>query len=204
MLFVLIFLLEACQSKQHKENLKDSNTPEPAEINSTVQVFSDTVYKTSSGKAFRIKCIIQGKSLMDITVSGEGFEHSNDSTILSGVDPLTTVLLGDLNQDGFDEIYLVTTSTGSGSYGTIYDISSNKDLSYSPIHIPEISESDLNDASLFSGYMGHDSIYLSNTKLMRKFPVYREGDANCCPTGGTRTLVYGLYQGEASWILKIE
>jgi hypothetical protein len=52
--------------------------------------------------------------------------------------------------------------------------------------------------------MGHDSIYFSNNRMYRKFPVYKEGDANCCPTGGDKTLSYQLKAGEATWKLEIE
>jgi hypothetical protein len=51
--------------------------------------------------------------------------------------------------------------------------------------------------------MGHDSIFIANKKLFRKFPIYKDGDEQCCPTGGTRTLNYLLTKGEASWILEI-
>ena len=73
-----------------------------------------------------------------------------------------------------------------------------------PIYIPEISEKDLLPEGVFYGYMGHDSIYISDNKIHRKFPIYKDGDANCCPSGGNKTLGYELKQGEASWILKLE
>ncbi len=36
---------------------------------------------------------------------------------------------------------------------------------------------------------------------MRRFPVYREGDTNAAPSGGTRQLQYRLEPGEAGWLL---
>jgi hypothetical protein len=36
---------------------------------------------------------------------------------------------------------------------------------------------------------------------MRKFPIYLDGDPNCCPTGGHSTIIYDLKAGEASWKL---
>ena len=80
----------------------------------------------------------------------------------------------------------------------------NRDLSLTPIYIPEISENDLLPDGAFYGYMGHDSIYVSHNKIYRKYPIYKDGDANCCPSGGNKTLGYVLQQGEASWILNIE
>jgi len=52
--------------------------------------------------------------------------------------------------------------------------------------------------------MGHDSVYIEGSRLYRKFPVYKEGDANCCPSGGTKTIKYTLKKGEASWQLVID
>ena len=164
----------------------------------------DNKYRTSTGKTFVIWSETKGQSLMDIKLMGKGFQNMNDTILIKDTDPLTQVFLLDLNKDGFDEIYLITTSAGSGSYASIYGFSSNRDLSFSPIYVPEITESDLKDESLFAGYMGHDSIYSTENRLMRTFPVYKDGDANCCPTGGFRILFYKIHPGEASWVLKID
>jgi hypothetical protein len=40
------------------------------------------------------------------------------------------------------------------------------------------------------------------TSLVRRFPVYRSGDSNAKPTGGTRQVTYKLVPGEAMWQLK--
>jgi hypothetical protein len=40
--------------------------------------------------------------------------------------------------------------------------------------------------------------------LARRFPVYRPGDSNARPTGGTRQLTYRLVPGETGWILKLD
>jgi hypothetical protein len=68
-------------------------------------------------------------------------------------DPISDVFTADLDGNGFDEIYIVTTAAGSGSYGTILGFASNKDKSLSMIHFPEVREGD----ETFEGYMGHDT-----------------------------------------------
>ena len=40
--------------------------------------------------------------------------------------------------------------------------------------------------------------------LVQRFPVYKEGDANAEPTGGTRQLQYKLEPGEAGWVLRVD
>jgi len=52
------------------------------------------------------------------------------------------------------------------------------------------------------GYMGHDRFQVKGAYLVRRFPVYREGDANARPSGGERRIAYELVQGEASWQLR--
>ena len=38
--------------------------------------------------------------------------------------------------------------------------------------------------------------------LVRRFPIYKAGDANVKATGGTRQICYRLKPGEAGWILR--
>ena len=40
--------------------------------------------------------------------------------------------------------------------------------------------------------------------LVRRFPVYKDGDSNAAPTGGVRQLQYKLKPSEANWQLKLD
>ena len=160
------------------------------------------VLTTKSGKVFELTGQSNSDGMYDYHIVPKGFEFTKDTFIVSDADPLSKVFLEDLDDNGFEEIYLITTSVGSGSYGNIYGYSSNSDSSVTPIYLPPIHENDLAPGALFEGYMGHDSIYLDKGKLMRQFPIYLEGDPNCCPTGGQATIVYNLAPGEASWQLR--
>jgi hypothetical protein len=156
-------------------------------------------YKTKTGKTIIIsETHPVGRSLSTIEISTKGFEHNYAETY-EDRDPISDVLVADLDGNGFDEIYIITTSAGSGSYGTVLGFASNKDKSLSRIHFPDQEEGEK-----FEGYMGHDTFKIEDQKLVRIFPVYREGDTNKNPTGGKRKLVYSLYPGEAMWQLKIE
>ena len=158
------------------------------------------MYKTKTGKTIIItETHPAGQSLSTIKISTKGFEHEY-LEIYEDRDPISDVLLADLDSNGFDEIYIITTSAGTGSYGTVLGLASNKDRSLSLINFPEIEEKEGN----FEGYMGHDTIRIENQKLVRTFPIYNKGDTNQKPTGGTRKLIYGLYPGEAMWQLKVE
>ena len=156
-------------------------------------------YVTRSGKSLYIEeTHPQGQSLSHILLKSSGFEH-NLSETFEDRDPIKSVYIGDLDGNGFDEFYIITISSGSGSYGNIIAFASNKDKSLSIIHFPTVLEGD----DRFSGYMGHDNFYISENKLIRSFPIFLLSDKNSNPTGGKRQLTYELYPVEASWQLKI-
>ena len=102
----------------------------------------------------------------------------------------------DLNSDGRPELFLYVTSAGSGSYGSVMAWSASKTHTLLPITMPELS------GKWAQGYMGHDQFAVVETTLMRRFPVYRPGDSNAKPTGGTRQISYKLVAGEAGYQLK--
>ena len=157
-------------------------------------------YETRTGKTIIVsETQPAGGSLSTIEITSRGFEH-NFQAVYEDRDPISDVFVADLDGNGFDEVYIITTSAGSGSYGTVLGFASNKDRSLSMINFPEIQTGDEN----FEGYMGHDTFKIEDQKLVRIFPVYNEGDTNEKPTGGRRKLVYGLYPGEAMWQLRIE
>jgi len=157
-------------------------------------------YSTKTGKKIIIKQTHPaGRSLATIEVRTEGFEH-NFREVFEDRNPISEVLAADLDDNGFDEIYIATTAAGSGGYGTILGFASNRDKSLSMVHFPERQEGEAH----FAGYMGHDSFTIEDRKLVRMFPIYNKGDTNEKPTGGWRKLTYVLVKGEAMWQLRVE
>ena len=90
--------------------------------------------------------------------------------------------VADLDADGSPEIYVYVQSAGSGSYGSLVAFAANKKKSLSDIYLPPIAD----DPKASKGYMGHDEFRVVENTLVRRFPVYRDGDANAKPTGGMR------------------
>ena len=86
---------------------------------------------------------------------------------------------------------------GSGA-GSLVAYAANRRKSLSEIYLPPLAE----DPVASKGYMGHDEFRVVESTLVRRFPVYREGDTNAQPTGGTRQVQYKLKAGEAGWILR--
>jgi hypothetical protein len=102
----------------------------------------------------------------------------------------------DLNSDGRPELVLTVVGAGSGSYGSVLAWSASKGHRLLPINLPELTTAQA------KGYMGHDRFAVVETTLVRRFPIYRDGDGNAKPTGGTRQIEYKLVAGEASWQFK--
>ena len=193
---VLAFVVLLCGCGK-KEDSKSSDN----KVIENKLVIND--YKTKSGKGFQVISRKLNESLTDILVIGIGFENSRDTVKFMESEPFNTAFLADLNNDGFEELYIITKSSGSGSYLNIHGVASNKDKSYSNIAIQTISEKDLNEGKDFFGYMGHDKITAEKDTLVREFPVYKQGDTNDKPTGGTRKIYYKLSAGENSYQLKV-
>jgi len=205
MRFILLSLISlyflSCANTSENSSVDDTpDIEQKSEEPTRPAVVEVKNFRTKSKKQFTVVEKKVGESASKITVLGTGFPNSQEIFRLEDIDPKETGFLEDLDDDGFEELYLITRSVGSGSYATIFGYASYKDLSYGPIYIPDPIENDPN----FAGYMGHDRINIIDSQLVREFPVYKEGDTNSEPSGGIRILKYALEKGEASYILKIE
>ena len=215
LIFCICFLslLNSCDRKKSAKNKLDqpnSHTEKPQEKNNGENSeFSNNdnnkviLLETKSGKSFQVSENFISASISNVSIQPKGFAEVNETIILEEIDPVSDIFKVDLDQNNYDELYIITKSTGSGSYATIYGYASNNDKSISPINVPNIAQSDLAPDAIFYGYQGHDSIYISNHKLIRKYPIFKENDENCCPTGGSQSIKYDLVAGESSWRLEV-
>jgi hypothetical protein len=154
---------------------------------------------TLQGVTFRVQCD-NATSENALTVTPLGLEIDN-APIKTEVDgTVTGAEVADLNADGSPELYVYVSSAGSGTYGSLAAWSANRKKSLSAIHLPELAEDPVNG----KGYMGHDEFVVAEQYMVRSFPVYRDGDSNAAPSGGTRQLQYKLEQGEATWQLVVD
>ncbi len=94
--------------------------------------------------------------------------------------------VADLDGNRFPELYIFSTSDGSGSFGRVYAWQfmpeRKADISLPRNWLPEPVQ----------GYMGHDSLWVENNILRRKYPMYWAGDANATSSGGYRIVRYQL------------
>ena len=151
------------------------------------------------GVRFKLNCP-NDSSINTLSIQPAGLEVDN-STIVREVDgSVAGAEVADLNADGSPEVYVYVNSAGSGSYGSLVAYAANKRKSLSEIYLPPLGQ----DAPEARGYMGHDQFAVVENTLVRRFPVYKAGDTNSAPSGGTRQLQYKLVPGEAGWLLKLD
>jgi len=192
----------ACKNEQRKTNKEQIENNEILSIEKPIQEEQKIIFQktlTLQNITFDLSNTGEG-SISQLTIKPKGLEIDNEKITLELEGQVTNAEIEDLNSDGFPEILIYTISAGSGSYGNVIGYSVNNGKSISQIYFPEISEN--NEAG--SGYMGHDEFAIIETTLARRFPIYKDGDTNNNPTGGTRQIEYKLKDGEASRLFVID
>lgn len=196
-LFVLCTLLVSCSfSKKEKSNIADTVVNE--DIDTAKQEASFSRELSYPGSEISFKVDTKGDSLI---IQPSGLSVSNGA-LYHDITGYTVVNaeVGDLNIDGYPEVFVYLTSDGSGSYGQLIGYSVNGGKSVSQVYLPDISGND----EVNKGYMGHDEMAIVENTFCQRFPVYKEGDSNAKPTGGTRQIQYKLVNGETGRVLKID
>ena len=132
-----------------------------------------------------------------VTITPSGLEIDNSPVTRPIEGRVKDAEVADLNVDQSPEIYVYLTSDGGDS---LVALSANKRKSLSDIYLPPLDET----PGAAVGYRGQDAFAVGEGRLLRRFPIYRDGDADTDPTGGMRQLQYGLEPGEAGWRLVVD
>jgi hypothetical protein len=138
-------------------------------------------------------------SMSQLTIAPTGLA-ADTRPIVREVDGVVTMAeISDIDVNGLPEIWVYVQSAGSGSYGSLvaYAVTSKKTLS--EIRLPSVTD----NPTAGKGYMGHDEFRIVENTLVQRFPIYREGDTNAAPSGGTRQLQYTLVPDPPGWVLKL-
>lgn len=194
--------ISSCKNEQGKISRKQVENNEFSGIKNPIKDQQIIVFqKTLTFQNITFEIITTGEgSSSELTIQPIGLEIDNHKIAVELDGQVVDAEIGDLNADGFPEILIYTISAGSGSYGNVIGYAVNNGKSISQIYFPDIAENQ--EAS--SGYMGHDEFTVIETSLARRFPVYRQGDTNNNPTGGTRQIQYKLKDGEAAGLFVID
>lgn len=151
------------------------------------------------GVSFRVVCPNQGAAnRLEIAPQGLTIDNTVVAHDIDGV--VTGAEVADLDIDGSPEVYVYVAAVGGDARGSLVAYGANRGKSMSQIALPEIG----NDARAAAGYRGHDAFAVVENRLVRRFPVYRDGDAPDAPSGGMRQLQYRLVRGEATWQLRVD
>ncbi|WP_461068455.1 hypothetical protein [Spirosoma horti] len=110
---------------------------------------------------------------------------------------VTGAEVADLDNNRFPELYVYSTSDGSGSFGRVYG------WQFLPERKADVTPANWRN-TMPQGYMGHDSLWVERDILCRKFPIYLPGDANAEPSGGYQMMRYKLHPAGAGFTLTAE
>ena len=103
----------------------------------------------------------------------------------------------DLDHDGKPEIIVWMRGAGSGAYGSLDIYRYTNHVLQRILHFTPV---DSKSFAMVAGYEGHDEFTVKQGVLCWSYPVYRPGDCNAQPTGGTRTYRYNFKKGK--WVME--
>ena len=139
-----------------------------------------------------------GISLNSLSIRPSGLTIDNDELTAELDGTAYRAELADLDGNGWPEVYVYVSSAGSGSYGSLVAHAVNQGKSLTPIYLPPLEQ----NPEATEGYMGHDEFAVVENRLVRRFPIYSDGDTNAAASGGTRQIQYRLEAKEAGWALE--
>jgi len=201
LLLLVLLTIYACKSKLDNKNIEENPIEDlsiEVENNISSEVVSFQKVLTLQNITFEIVSKGEG-SIRKLFINTKGLIYNSQELVMDIDGSVIDAEVEDLNIDGYPELLIYTQSAGSGSYGNVIGFSVNNGKSMSQIAFPDLS----NNEEASTGYMGHDVFLIGETYLIRKFPIYKEGDNNDKPTGGMRQIQYKLKDGEASRIFVI-
>lgn len=150
--------------------------------------------KTKTGKMITItESHPVGQSIATVTIITKGFKV-NRFVELSDIDPIEKIELMDLDNNGFEELYLFSRNAGTSSEGNFYTYISYRDEVLVTCKKEKINADEYLKGGALEGYMGHNKFSFDKERQMivMEFPIYRENDTNNNPTGGTKKIYYTL------------
>jgi len=140
----------------------------------------------ASHEEFAIRCVQGDDEAASfgsyvLTVSKRGRLIAETTGVRDG--SIENCWISNIDADDGAEFLLMTRSAGSGGYAQlyVYEFFGNE------LHLLNLPDP---DPDLMRGYQGRDSYGVTDGTLVRRFPVYLDGDANCCPQGGERYIEF--------------
>jgi len=198
--FSLIFI--SCGEEKKPEILVKKDSVEMiVKEDTTLIVYKE--HETKTGKKFIIIESKPTESVSNYYVTGSGFNNFKDTLSFPLKNPMHNSLIADIDGDGFEELYIITKSTGSESFLNIFGAASNGDTALAEIKAFDTSTEEYQKDENLAGYLGNDSIYFSGKNIIREFPVYKSSDLAEDNTKGKKRITYKLKKGDEFYELEI-
>ena len=137
------------------------------------------------------------RSGKEVTVTATGAEQTGEPQTAEVDGTIVDAEVEDLDANGFPEIYIYVTSDDDKKSGKLIAFASNNGKSITPISLPSLDQVE----GTGEGYRGGDELRVVENRLVQRWDVYKEGDADGNPSGGTRQVQWRLEPGEATWTL---
>lgn len=157
-------------------------------------------YRTKSGK---IICITEthpiGENLSTIKISSECLKLETP-IVLQDINPIEKVTIADLNNDGYDELYITTRSIDTNSFSELFGFASNKDKGLIQINLHNNRKE---KGGIFDGCLGHEIYTFEKEAIVLEFPIYSEKNNDIKPTGVTRVITYALNSYKSGYNLEV-
>ncbi|TGD80628.1 hypothetical protein [Hymenobacter wooponensis] len=185
--------LTSCDTTRETATTPGAPTAMPSEAQGVDTVTSYRRDLTQGTTQYRVRTTGEGSMrMLTVAVRQNGRELAAVRDTLDG-EVQQASLLPAASSTAPSNLLVFVQSAGSGSYGQLYGyVPNGQTLQRLPV-LPELT------GSASQGYQGHDTFQVLGQEIVRTFPVYAPADANCCPTGGQRTVRYTLANGTAGW-----
>ena len=99
---------------------------------------------------------------------------------------------GDLDGDGKEEAVVTAFSCASGTGGpdlfAVFKLDGSGKLRQMRFEPKPVAR--FNGRDIYQGLRGKMRVLIKDGTLIEQYPVFKEGDANCCATGGVRQFFY--------------
>lgn len=143
---------------------------------------------------YKVTCRNKEVQSNQLSVRPLGFESpANESMNMPIRGRISAVMVDDLNSDGLADLVLFLYTDSAAIHGTAYAMLSDGTKSILPCGLPDPAL----DGKINAGYKGHDTFSMLEGTVLQRFPIFKPGDTDNHPTGGTRTIQYTITKGES-------
>jgi hypothetical protein len=189
---LVLVLFVACHSNNPTSDATSPNTTDStqgtateASKTNTPGTFSKTL--EMKGLTFEVNATeVDGETL--VTVQPSGLSAGDEYAQYDFSGKVLDAHIVDMDNDSWPEVLIVIRIDGPSKQCSVVPYTVVNGVRLVEMYFPSI----LNDTYYSNGYKGEDEISLVDKYLIQLFPVYKHGDKNGQPTGGTRQLQYEL------------